>query len=53
MDYYEINACGGARGCPMAILDDKKLVEDLEEILNSSELRNIYKEKIKGNIKIH
>lgn len=53
MDYYEITACGGAKGCPLVILDDKKLVEDLEEILNSSELRIIYKEKIKGDIKIH
>jgi anaerobic sulfite reductase subunit C len=50
---YQLETCFGPGGCPNRAIDSDRLVERLEQVLKSSNLREFLETRVKGGLKHH
>ena len=50
---YQVERCFGANGCPNRAVQHEDLVQRLEGLLESRNLKGFLKEKVKGPLKMH
>jgi anaerobic sulfite reductase subunit C len=50
---HQVETCFGPGGCPNRAVEDSELVKDLEDLLESKNLRKFLKQRVKGPLKLH
>ncbi|HMK61093.1 MAG TPA: 4Fe-4S dicluster domain-containing protein [Dissulfurispiraceae bacterium] len=50
---FQIETCFGPSGCPNRVVDDEGIAVQVENLLKKKNLRNFFKLKVKGPLKIH
>jgi dissimilatory sulfite reductase (desulfoviridin) alpha/beta subunit len=50
---YQVETCFGESGCPNRAVIEEGLVQDLEELLASKNIRSFLQERVKGPLKMH
>ena len=51
--YWQVKVCGGAAGCPLSLIDDKRMAEGLAGVLNESDLGSYLAGSIEGPVLFH
>jgi anaerobic sulfite reductase subunit C len=50
---YRVETCFGPGGCPHRVLDDRGLVEKIEDRIAKRDLKGFLKERVEGPLKLH